>query len=321
MASAKLKIPLKTKFKVWWEGYDIEDVEARLRAAAGAPPPSAPPVPKQLPAEQALSASMTWDAGRVEISQYIWGEGYCGPGGPEHVIGLSKLLALSPEMSALVIGAGLGGPARVLAKEFGVWITGVEHSKELAAAGMELSTMAGLAKKAAIMAYDPTAAEPFARNFDRALSKDGMFTVADKGHLIGCVAKKLKDGGLFLITDYFLRDEAAAADSSYRAWKDGEPVTPYPITGGNMVALLADSGFTVRVNEDISDQYAAMITQAWTAADKVAGQLMANGAEGRQKITALVLEAELWSRRAALLTGGQLQLRRILAIKNGAGLS
>jgi hypothetical protein len=33
----------------------------------------------------------------------------------------------------------------------------------------------------------------------------------------------------------------------------------------------------------------------------------------------LVREAELWSRRAALLTSGELQLRRILAVKNGAG--
>src|SRR5690606_29480815 len=145
----------------------------------------------------------------------------------------------------------------------------------------ELSTMAGLAKKAAIVAYDPAAPEPFDRNFDRVLSKDGMFTVADKGHLIGCVAKKLKADGLFLITDYFLRDEAATADGSYRVWQDGEPSTPYPSTGDGMIALLADHGFTVRVNEDISEQYATMITQAWAEADKVAGQLMANGAESR----------------------------------------
>ena len=97
----------------------------------------------------------------------------------------------------IIIGAGLGGPARVLAKEFGVWITGVEQSRELAAAGMELSTMAGLGKKAAIVPYDPAAPEPFERNFDRVLAKDGMFTVADKGHLIACVAKKLKAEGLF----------------------------------------------------------------------------------------------------------------------------
>lgn len=315
------KIPLKTKFKVWWEGYDIEDVEARLRAlreASPTPARAAAPEPA-IPHRRPVAPAMTWDADRVEIAQYIWGEGYCGPGGPDHVVSLSKLLSLSPEMSALIIGAGLGGPARVLAMEFGVWITGAEQSPELAAAGMELSTMAGLAKKAPIVHYDPAAAEPFDRNFDRVLSKDGLFTVADKGHLIACIAKKLKAQGLFLLTDYFLRDEAAAESHEYRTWRDGEPVTPYPITGDAMVALLTGNGLTVRVNEDISQHYAAMIAQAWADAGKVASALKTKGEQGRQQMDTLVREAELWSRRAALLTSGELQLRRILAVKNGAG--
>ena len=80
-----------------------------------------------------------WDAKRVNISQYIWGEGYCGPGGPEHIVSMSKLLALSPKMSMMCLGAGLGGPTRTLADKFGVWVSGYEESEHLVEAGNELS--------------------------------------------------------------------------------------------------------------------------------------------------------------------------------------
>ena len=33
-ASKNLKVPLKTRLKVWWEGYDMDDVEARIEAFA-----------------------------------------------------------------------------------------------------------------------------------------------------------------------------------------------------------------------------------------------------------------------------------------------
>lgn len=314
----KPKIPLKTKFKVWWEGYDIHDVEARLRALepkdpprpVKAPPPPPPPKPidPNLPVEP-------WDSRRIDIAQYIWGEGYCGPGGPEYVVTLSKLLALSPEMSALVIGAGLGGPCRVLAQEFGVWITGVEESKQLAEAGMELSVMAGLAKKAIIKHYDPKHPDAFERNFDRAFSKEGLHTVEDKLALVRQVQKKLKNDGLFLITDYFLGRDSAVNSDAYKEWKDKEPARPYLVTAEEMVDIFGNSGFTVRVNEDISEHYQTMIAHAWSEADQVVAKLLSQGEEGRQLVEVLMREAELWSRRSKMLAEGLLQMRRFLAVR------
>ena len=162
------KIPLKLRLKAWWNGYDVNDMKARLNkgdaddvSANSDTSSESPEAPEAVPAPKAAMeeakdrlsgnlAVLPWDETRMEVSQLVWGQGYCGPGGPEHIKAMSKLLAMTPEMSAAVIGAGLGGPCRVMAEEFGVWITGYEESPELAKKGMSLSTMAGLGKKAEI---------------------------------------------------------------------------------------------------------------------------------------------------------------------------
>ncbi len=311
----KGKIPFRTRLKVWWEGYDLNDVKRRLKereeararadaAAAPSPPRSADPV---LPVEP-------WDSRRIEIAQFIWGEGYCGPGGPEHVIAMSKLLSLSPEMSAMVIGAGLGGPSRVLAQEFGVWITGFEESAALAQAGMELSVRTGLAKKAEIRHYNPKAPE-FDRNFDRAFAKEALFTIEHKSHLLRHVHKKLKDEGLFLMTDYFLSRESVVNHPDYLEWKTKEPERPHPVPAGEMLEILKAEGFSIRVNEDMTPQYVSMISRAWAEADRVIAELMRQGEEGKQLVQVLLREAELWNLRSRLLKANILQVHRILAAK------
>ncbi|MDA5192969.1 SAM-dependent methyltransferase [Govanella unica] len=309
-----LKISLWTRLRVWWEGYDIRDVEKRLveraqKAAQSEPVPAAPPAEID-----AVLPVAPWDRRRIEIAQYIWGEGYCGPGGPEHVIALSKLLAMSPEMSALVIGAGLGGPSRVLAQEFGVWITGVEESSQLAEAGMELSHRAGLAKKAEICHYEPKNPE-FDRNFDRAFAKEALFTVEDKGELLLAIQKKLKADSLFLMTDYYISSPAVMSTPAFLEWREKEPQRPYPVTGEDMLELIKRAGFTVRVNEDVSEQYNSMIARAWSEADKAIAKLLSQGEEGRALVDVLMREAELWSRRSKLLESNVLQVHRILASK------
>lgn len=317
-ASKDLKVPLKTRLKVWWEGYDMDDVEARIRAIQSRRVKPEPPQPSAnqapLPIDEDLPIN-PWDSKRIEVAQYIWGEGYCGPGGPEHIIAMSKLLAMSPEMSALVIGAGLGGPARVLAQEFGVWITGVEESEKLAAAGMELSIMHGMAKKAPIRSYTPEEPKEFERNFDRAFAKEALYTVQNKKALVKQISANLKQDALFLMTDFFLADGGKGASAEVQAWKESETQTPYLTTVDDMIDMLEASGFSIRVNEDISDQYISMIAKAWAEADTVVAKLVEQGEEGKQLIEVLMREAEHWSARSKLLEQDFLQVHRILAAK------
>ncbi len=313
VSESSIKVPFFTKLKVWWEGYDMREVEARLKERQPKPTKAAAPKPDVTPMDTVLPIP-PWDDKRIEIAQYIWGEGYCGPGGPDQVIALSKLLAMSPEMSALVIGAGLGGPSRVLAQEFGVWITGVEENEKLATAAMELSSRAGLAKKAEIKHYDPKNPD-LERNFDRAFSKEALFTVEAKLDLLRHVHQKLKPDSLFLMTDYFLARDGVTNTPDYVMWKQGEAIRPYPVTITEMQEILDVAGFSIRVNEDVTETYVAMVARAWADADKVVSKLLEQGEQGRVLVDVLMREAEYWSLRCRLLEHGMLHVHRILVSK------
>jgi len=184
---------MKWRLKAWWEGYDLDDIKARLARGEDIEEIANEPEEVTEPESDAPEA-MVWDDKRLETAQLIWGEGYCGPGGPDYVTSMSKVLGMSAKMSVAVIGAGLGGPSRVLANEFGAWITGYEQSENLADKGMALSVKAGLESKAPIKHYDPSSDEPFERTFDRAYSKEALYTVEDKPKLLQNGFDQLKDG-------------------------------------------------------------------------------------------------------------------------------
>ncbi len=322
----KVKLPWKLRLKAWWEGYDPEELRLRLLAQGDGlegDRPSLEPEKIDL-ATRTIDPSETqeedqgWNEEAVDIAQYIWGDGYCGPGGPEYIVALSKLLALSPEMSMLQIGASLGGPARVLAEEFGVWMTGYEESSVLVEKAQEMSKMAGLERKAVIAQYSPEEIEEFERKFDRALAKEALFTIQNKTKMIAAIEEKLKPGGLMLITDYVISNEQILSSDSYKEWKVGERTTPYPVTADELKSILKKHNLQVRVSEDISQQYIDMINQAWAGADQVAAKL-AKEDDGTKKIQTLMREAEFWARRKKMLESGDLQLLRIVANKKAGG--
>lgn len=318
MKKKDTKVGLGLRLKAWWEGYDTEDIKKRLKDRE--PEEEQQPEPEGKPKEMTAENLDPWDEETVDIAQYVWGKGFCGPGGPDYIISLSKLLALSPEMSMLQIGAGLGGPARVLVDRFGVWITGFEISQMLVEKGRKLSKMAGLDKKAVLEQYDPDNFEGFGRKFDRAISKEALFTIEDKAGMIAHIEDKLKPGGLFLMTEYVIDSDAVLGKDRYKEWMVAERSHPYPILSDELVDLLKANRMQVRVSEDISRQYVDMINQAWAGADEVAAKL-AQREDGAQMIQTLMREAEFWTRRKKLLETGDLKLWRIVANKKSGGPS
>ncbi|WP_262692607.1 SAM-dependent methyltransferase [Kordiimonas aestuarii] len=313
-------VPLKLRLKAWWEGYDTEDIKKRIGSRQ--PQEAAKEEPKEVAPTKAATAENLdpWDNATVDIAQYIWGKGFCGPGGPEYIVSLSKLLALSPEMSMLQIGAGLGGPARVLVDRFGVWITGFEESQTLVDKGRKLSKMAGLEKKAQLEQYDTENFDGFDRKYDRALSKEALYTIEDKNDMIAKIEDKLKPGGLFLMTEYVISSDAVLGKDRYKEWVVGERHHPYPVLSDDLVEMMKRNRLQVRVSEDISMQYVDMINKAWAGADEVAAKL-AKREDGTMMIQTLMREAEFWTRRKKMLESGDLKLWRIVANKKSGGPS
>lgn len=314
------KLPLRVRLRGWWEGYDLAELQARLDALGPQNPAGSDSKGGEKEPGLALDGTRwdkAWDENRVKAAEMIWGEGYCGPGGPEYIINLSKRLSLTPEMSLLNVGAGMGGGARTLAKNFGVWVDGIEGTAGLAEIGMEMSVMAGLEKKATVTHYDFEALTPFTRTYDRVLSKESIFTVRDKAALFANLEAALKNGGLALITDYVVTDDAALASDEVQEWIEKEPVKPYPVTAETMEQMLKDCNFGIRVSENLTDFYRTMITDTWTETQKLMPQLAkeCDDEDGRKFLDTLLQEAELWSRRVKLMADQKLYAWRFLAGK------
>jgi len=123
------------RLRAWWEGYSPEEYLAWLEARRA----KGTTGKHKTGAATSPVTEIAWKPDRIKVANLIWGEGYCGPGGPQHVVDLSKLLGLTPDMSVLIVGGGLGGPARALAGNFGCYVTAYEQSAELAAAGTDPS--------------------------------------------------------------------------------------------------------------------------------------------------------------------------------------
>lgn len=301
--AAKAKIPFGTRFKAWWNGYDLvaREIGSDQDAAAS---------PEDTPKLQYEPSDERWSLGRIELVQQVWGEGLSGPGGKEHILELVKPLALNPAMSLLELGAGLGGAARVVADHFGAWVTGFEADAQLAEAGMAISTQADFAKKAPIQPFDPENFEAEPKTYDAVFSKEFLFTVQDKDRLFRLLNTILKDQGQILLTDYVLA-EPGRSSPALDAWPKSEPIAPSPWALEDYVKAFTDLKLDIRVTEDITEDTRKLITQDWA-------HYMANvNHDGldNASISAMVDEAELWTRRVKLLESGDLKVCLIHALK------
>jgi len=304
-------LSLRNRLKAWWEGYDGQEYDAWLEARARArAAKTASPVGV---VKSVFQPETAWKQERIEIANLVWGEGYCGPGGPQHVIDLVKLLGLTPEMSILMIGGGLGGPARVLAKEYGCYVDAYEQSRELTAAGNELSLVAGLSKKAVIETYNFDKCSPFKRKYDAAVSTEALFTVENKASVMNAVQASIKPCKLFVITDYVLSDNVEEDDPEIQEWVVSEPARIHPIQNHAMATLIEQNQFNLRVKEDVTENFRSLIAKSWSQAGELVQQLLDRGDEGRPLVDMLLREATLWSRRSALMTKHKIQVVRYLA--------
>ena len=180
------------------------------------------------------------------MTDRLWGEGFTTPGGAEYVIDFIQLLDLSEKKGLLNVGAGLGGPARAMTKEKGVWVTGLEALEELVEEGMERSVMAALARKAPITHFDPEEISLRERSFNAVVAFENFYTIRDKERLFKAFERCLLSDGELLFTDYVLPDDRAP-NAKVKQWFAKESVRPHLWTVKRTMSFLSGLNFEVRV--------------------------------------------------------------------------
>ena len=302
-----VKPTFKERLIAWWEGYElqlkvVDDVAIKTKDRD----------PVETEKESRYSP-------RIECLIQVWGEGFVSAGDAEFCCDLVRPIGLTDELSMLDLGAGLGGPARAISKEFGVWIAGMENDREFAKIGMEMSTAAGMAKKAPVSIFDPEQADLPERKYDCVFSKELLYRVQDKHELARRIEKSLKYGGHLLCVD-FVAAYGRRNKPPLKQWSAEEPTRPFLFTAGQMNDMMIESGLEPRVARDITEDYLEQVKRTWNNWQQII-EAIGEFSNKDDIMQALLSELQLWTRRSEVIEGGDLKVYSFHSTKRSSAKS
>lgn len=116
-------------------------------------------------------------------------------GGIQSSRALATLAGIAPGERVVDVGGGLGGPARMLAKEFGASVTVIDLTAAFIETGAALTTRTGLSESVTFQLGDATAMPFPDGSFDVAWTQHATMNIADKDRLYAEIARVLRPGG------------------------------------------------------------------------------------------------------------------------------
>lgn len=252
-----------------------------------------------------------WPPERIEFAEDLWGDSCIQPGSPLSVVDRFRPLGPNEAMSLADLSAGIGGCARELVRQFGVWVDGFEAAPALAEYGMQLSRRYGMARKCPIRSYDPESPDLKAKAYHFLLAREATFHVKSKTRYFRALANALKQNGHLILHDYFRADrQDGAASASLRAWQDYESGAAHVAPLDKTLEGLRALKFEVRAVEDITDRHQVAILGAWlTVRDQLDPAFVSE-----EHRLAILNECDLWTARWQALESGAVTFQRIHAI-------
>ena len=122
-------------------------------------------------------------------------------GGKNATQRLARLAQLRPGMRVLDVGGGLGGPARLLAVEFGCHVTVVDLTESYVRSGEALTARVRLADRVTHRVGNALALDVGAGVFDVLWTQNSGMNIADKERLYAGFARVLRRGGVLAIQE------------------------------------------------------------------------------------------------------------------------
>jgi ubiquinone/menaquinone biosynthesis C-methylase UbiE len=160
----------------------------------------------------------------TDALQFMWGEGFLSPGGPEEVAEMIGGLDIS-SWRVLDIGSGLGGVDILLAERHRAGeVIGIDVESQLVEAAAELATAKRVSDRVKFMLVEPGPLPFPDASFDLVFSKDAIVHIDDKQLLFSEVLRVLKPGGHFVAADW-LWAVGAAQSQVVQAWLSRGPLS------------------------------------------------------------------------------------------------
>lgn len=199
-----------------------------------------------------LSNENEYHDAMIVVLEMIWGEGFMAPGGAGNVANLVEGLDIR-DRRVLDIGCGLGGPACLLASEYGAHVVGTDLESHLVARAKNRAEKLNLAERAEFLVVEPGPLAFSDDSFDVVLSSGAFTQIENKLEMFAECLRVLKPGGTLTCYDWMKRDGAYSDDMLY--WFKMEGLTYAMETPERHRELLREAGFSNIEMRDRSDWF------------------------------------------------------------------
>lgn len=212
---------------------------------------------------------MRLDDGRVIPRYFVVAEAtheIQNPTSPEKLLLLGSRIGLGPDSRVLDIASGRGGPAVLLAGEYGCTWHGIEISPDFHAVALERIADAGIADRVTFELGDGAAATHEAESYDAALCLGASFVYGSLADTVDALAPAVLPGGYVVVGEPYWRRLPLPEDYEDRSdpWTTLEGIVAiFETSGLPVVSVIASS-------EDDWDRYETLHWHAlerWLAAN------------------------------------------------------
>ena len=197
---------------------------------------------------------MAYDDNFVRGLEYLWGDGFLSPGGPEEFLQILKGIAVAGKV-VLDIGCGLGGFDRLLVEEHRAQkVTAIDVVDYLIDRARQDANSAGLNDRIEYHLVSPGPLLFQDAQFDIVFSKDAIVHVEDKFSMYQDIYRVLKPGGVFAGSDW-LGSDATNESELVQDWLEYSGLEFYFRTADQISEILRSIGFESVTARDRNQWY------------------------------------------------------------------
>jgi ubiquinone/menaquinone biosynthesis C-methylase UbiE len=196
----------------------------------------------------------------VAMLELVWGEGFMAPGGKGHVAKMVEGFELAGRR-VLDIGCGLGGPACLLAEEYGSHVVGTDLEPPLIERARRRAQQKGVGDRTRFDVVTPGPLCFADDSFDLVMSSGGVTQTADKLGIFRECLRVLKPGGSFSAYDWMRSGRDYSEDMEY--WFEMEGLTYAMETPRGQERTLRRAGFEEVSVVDASAWYRAQVRREY----------------------------------------------------------